>query len=181
MIEITYFDTETGQITMNLAVNDATQISDNQRPGWAALIGRYSASDYYVANSEPIPFPPRPSHHHVWDWSASEWTDPRTPADLAAELEARRDAAWLDKSSLLLRLMDAKILSEADADAASGGEIPALLAPHVDGLPSGARTAARVKWKADAVISRKHPVIVSAAYALGVSDETLDQIFGVTS
>lgn len=103
----------------------------------------------------------------------------RPPGWAAAQLAAARAHASLAKSDLLIRLATFEILSDTDAETAATGAIPAALAALLDALPPEARTAARIKWAADTEISRNHPVIVSAAYALGLPDELVDEIFEV--
>lgn len=122
--------------------------------------------------------PPPPGLWAVWDGAA--WIDPRTPAEMATELSHRRSGALMDKAALVLALDQLGILSPAEVDEVTRGDIPARIAALMDGLPADARRAAITKWRLDAVISRTHPVIVSAAYGLGITDEALDQIFGVS-
>ena len=123
-------------------------------------------------------YPPRPSEHHIWDGVA--WIDPRTPADLAAELSRRRSSAAMDKGALVQVLDELRILSPDEVDTVTRGDIPARIEALMGALSADARRAAITKWRLDTVISRTHPVIVAAAYALGISDETLDEIFGVS-
>lgn len=43
--------------------------------GHSALIASYSVSDetHYVKDGELVPFPPRPSKFHSWDWGGGGW------------------------------------------------------------------------------------------------------------
>ena len=122
-------------------------------------------------------YPPRPNDRVIWD--GQEWLDPRSSSEIADELNQVRANTHLDKSDLLIRLALAEIISEEEADEAAGGVIPASMQPMLQTLPPEAQMAARIKWKADTVISRNHPVIVAAAYAMGITDEQLDEIFDV--
>ncbi len=102
------------------------------------------------------------------------------PADLEERrLVAARAVAEIDKSDLLLVLMELKILSPEEVDDASAGTIPVTFEAMMASWPTEARIAARVKWRADARISRTNPVIMAAGYALGVPDEVMDWIFVV--
>ncbi|WP_145106392.1 hypothetical protein [Cereibacter sediminicola] len=53
--------------------------------------GAYPADAFYVRDGVALPYPTKPGPWSVFDHAAEEWADPRTPDDLAAELqEARR-------------------------------------------------------------------------------------------
>lgn len=150
--------------------------------GEEAIEGIYDPAGYYLIEGEPepVPIPPRPEGDGwQFDHDTGEWIDPRTPADLADELQAKRDATHMPKSDLLIALASFEIISWEEADLAAEGQIPASLVPMMESLPIEAQHAARIKWKADAEISRTHQVILSAAYALGLPDELVDQIFGI--
>lgn len=178
----------TGKILRWLEVPTAEDALANLHPDERVMLGRYDPATQYVESHDPadptgtavvVDYPPSPGPWAVWDWGARAWADPRTPVELAAALNAKRATAWLDKSDLLIRLIAAGIMSPEDAEEAAGGAIPASMAPLMEMLPPGAQMAARIKWRSDTQISRTHPVIVLAAHALGISDEQLDQIFGV--
>lgn len=94
-------------------------------------------------------------------------------------LVARREAASLSKSDLLIRMATFSLISWDEAALAASGQVPASLTPMMDAMPVEARAAAVIKWTADAEISRTHPVILAAAYALGLSDQLVDEIFGI--
>lgn len=47
---------------------------------------------HYISGVTPIVYPPRPGPWAVFDYQAGEWADPRTQADLDAELEEARRA-----------------------------------------------------------------------------------------
>lgn len=146
--------------------------------GEARIVGRADPVTDYVRDGAVVPYPPRPTGAH-WVWSGDDWVDPRTPADLAAALQARRAGISLDKANLLIRLVEAHLLPAADAAEAARGIIPPSMAAMIETLPPAARTAAEIKWAADTSINRLHPVILAAAYAMGLTDAQVDQIFGV--
>ena len=93
---------------MRFAIYDATgridriiqsaenQIEANLRAGEAAMPVADDVTDlsHRMVDGEPVAFPAKPGAHHVWDWAASQWTDPRTLADLKAakwrEIKAAR-------------------------------------------------------------------------------------------
>ena len=135
---------------------------------------------------EFVALPPKPG---PWaQFNDGAWVDPRTASDIAMEaqavLYAARSAASMDKSELLIAMATLGILTPQDAEIAAGGAIPPTIQGVLDTLPpevfpDEARMVARIKWASDNVISRVNPVIVLAATALGVTDEQMDQIFGV--
>ena len=137
---------------------------------------------FYWSEGEFLAYPARPA---IWSkWNGSEWIDPRTPSDMQAALYAAREAASLDKSDLLIRMVMAGMLPSDDAEIAAGGVIPPTIQAALDELPPEvfppeAQMVARIKWRSDNVISRVNPVIVLAAAALGVTDEQMDAIFDV--
>lgn len=134
-------------------------------------------AEYLGADERFHPLPPRPGRWAVWD--GSDWTDPRTPADMQAKLYDARNATVLDKSDLLTRMFLAGIFDAENVLIASQGEIPPTLEPALQSMPAEAQVIARIKWRSDTVISRVNPVIVLAAAAIGVTDEQMDAIFGV--
>lgn len=144
-------------------------------PDYPALLAMVHTQQF-AARRE---YPARPSDHHMWDAAAGAWIDPRTPADLAAELFRRRSSAQMDKGALVQVLDELRILSPDEVDEVTRGDIPARIEALMEGLSADARRAAITKWRLDTVISRTHPVIVAAAYGLGITDEVLDEIFGV--
>lgn len=170
--DIQYFqDVGPGQTRVDLA----TPLD----PDYPALLAMVHTQQF-AARRE---YPARPSDHHMWDAAAGAWTDPRSSAEIAAQaaaaLAAARRATSLDKSELLIRLVVAGVLTPTEAEDAAAGAIPDRMAELMSSLPPDAQMAARIKWRTDSQISRSHPVIVAAAYGLGITDEVLDEIFGV--
>lgn len=170
-------DLSTGVIRAVITSPEPAVVALNVQPGEAVHVGEVELHRHYIRDGVAHEYPPRPGPWAVWD--GQRWVDPRSPADLAADLIQRRHATQLDKSDLLIRLAVAGILTPEEAEEAAGGTIPASMLPMLEALPPDAQMAARVKWRADTTISRTHPVIVSAAHALGIPDAQLDQIFGV--
>ena len=173
----TIYNLETGRVTGIVESPDLATVLLNVLPGEAVIEGAYDPATTYFTGMGPEPLPPSPGDWAIWD--GSEWIDPRTAADIAAALRARRAATWLDKSDLLIRLASFGILTPEEAEAAAGGAIPDSMAVMLATLPVDAQMAARVKWRADVQIGRNHPVIQSAAYALGLADTEVDEIFGI--
>lgn len=124
-----------------------------------------------------VELPPQPAW---WaEWNGQEWIDPRTPADFAAALSAARQSAQRDKSGLLMDLAMMGVLTVPEAVQAARGDIPETFEAALSSLPEESQGMARIKWAGDQVISRMNPLILMAAYAKGITDEQLDQAFGV--
>lgn len=113
------------------------------------------------------------------DWLVIEGELVRPEGWEMSKLLEARAAASLSKADLLIQLATYGILTPEEAQQAASGAIPASMEMMLESLPPEAQMAARIKWAADNEISRNHPVIVMAAYALGLSDVLVDQIFGV--
>jgi hypothetical protein len=55
----------------------------------AEMPADHSVNDYVLIDGEAVPLPPRPGVWAVFDRETRAWVDPRSAADLAAEIEAR--------------------------------------------------------------------------------------------
>jgi hypothetical protein len=40
--------------------------------------GHYARDRFYIANGQPVEMPPKPSIHHIFDYTTKQWVDPRT-------------------------------------------------------------------------------------------------------
>lgn len=172
-------------VNAHFLANDAIQIYQDVGPNQIYMdVIREGEPGYAVALEKAMfgqfderrEYPERPSENHTWD--GQEWIDARTPDDVLNELYARRNAAYLDKSDLIGRLIMGKILTPDQAVEARN-DVPAFMMPMLEQLPEDARAMARVKWTVDTVISRMNPVIVAAGYALNLTDEQIDAIFDI--
>jgi hypothetical protein len=121
--------------------------------------------------------PPRPGPWAAWDGAA--WFDYRTAEDMAAELRRRREGASLTTAEFLQAAMAVNLLSPDEAAAASWGEVPAAFLPAVEQLSAEQRDRIRIIWPRVTIIERLDPLIVGVAATIGVSDETLDALFGL--
>lgn len=173
---ILVYDTQTGIIRRW----SQAYLPDELGPGEAIYVtddDDIDPASVYVLGSDLMALPPRPDFLHRWD--GQQWIDPRTPADHAAALAARREAASLAKSDLLMRMATHDLISWDEAALAAAGQIPPSIVPMMEAMPPDARAAAIIKWTADPTISRNHRVILAAAYAMGLTAEIVDHIFGV--
>lgn len=86
----------TGQIVACFT-SDLTSLEANTPDGSVILDGRYDSRDGYISDGDFVPFPPKPSDRHVFDWTTKSWVDPRSLEDLKAgkwlEIKRSRDAA----------------------------------------------------------------------------------------
>ncbi|KGJ19301.1 hypothetical protein [Paracoccus sanguinis] len=134
---------------------------------------------HYWNGSAFEPFPqPRPG---PWaEWNGQAWIDPRTPAAHAAELAAARGSASLSKLAFLMGCMEYGLLSPPEVIAAARGEIPESFAGVVAALSPMERDYASVYWAAARQIDRTHPLILMVAAGAGISESTLDALFGLS-
>lgn len=173
----TIYDLQTGWIVGVIDSPDLTTINLNVGEGQALIEGAYDAATTYISPTGPASLPPRPGDWAAWN--GTNWYDPRSIAEMASELDARRDAARMDKADLLLALAQAGLLTPTDAVVAARGEIPPTFQPIVAQWTSAEQLAAQVKWAADAQISRNNPLIIAASEYLNIDPLVLDTIFGI--
>lgn len=57
----------------------------------AVIDGSFNDSNYYVEAGTPVAKPPKPSPHHVFDYTMKQWIDPRTPETEWPLVRAERD------------------------------------------------------------------------------------------
>lgn len=136
------------------------------------------ATHYIDANDEPQPYPQRPGEWAVW--TGTEWTDPRTETDHKSEMKARRAATYLTKAEFLQACMVTGLLTPSEAAVAAKGDIPAPFLPAVASMTPEEQDMLPVIWPAVTRINRMDPLILAVAAAAGISEETLDALFGLT-
>tara|TARA_B000000460_G_scaffold249681_1_gene232614 strand:- start:845 stop:1396 length:552 start_codon:yes stop_codon:yes gene_type:complete len=138
-----------------------------------------TANRHYFVDDEMFDAGPAPDPWSAWDGSA--WVDPRTEADLAAEMQARRDAASLTRMEFIMAAMAVNLLDPAEAAAAAQGLIPDSFQTAVATLSAYERDMVAIFWPSASVIERMHPILLAIASAMGIPDETLDEIFGLSA
>lgn len=87
MPNFTVYNTRTGEIRCTGTQATVEWCHAQAGPGESVYLGA-AAPGSYIHNGMPEMLPARPSEHHVFDWSAHAWHDPRTPAQLKAQLKA---------------------------------------------------------------------------------------------
>lgn len=104
----------------------------------------------------------------------------KTAAQIEADtLHALRAGATLTRREFCLALATAGVLRPEDAIAAAKGEWPAVMESFLSFLDDGQSTDAQIEWAATGSIDRLHPFVLSLASWLGLSDQQLDDLFGV--
>lgn len=173
-MDYTLFDATTGLIIQT----GWGEPPEREGTGWIA--GRADDATQFVGMDGALRvLPPRPGPWAAFDRASGEWTDPRTPEDLAAALAQARAGASLSKIDFIMGCMSLGLLTPPEAIAAARGEIPQSFAPVVESLSPMQRDYACVHWGAARLIERMDPFIGAVAQAASVSDETLDLLFGV--
>ena len=100
------------------------------------------------------------------------WKVPEPPIE---ELRAR---ATLPKDDFILSALDAKVLSEADAEEATNGW-PTGWDDFFTGQPARERIEAKARWASAATIKRDAPLIEALAAFKGLTPEQVDALFGI--
>lgn len=87
MIALTVYDASTGEIRRVVRGPQIEELSDMIGPDEAVLPGEIDGAEVYIVDGQPVSYPPKPGHWAVFDYATGEWTDPRTEADLVAQLQ----------------------------------------------------------------------------------------------
>ena len=173
----TVYTTTTGVIRHVIDSPDLATVMLNVETGEAVVEGFNEATQVYMTWEGPQPYPEKPGDWAVWD--GAQWADPRSPADLEAELQAKRDAAWLTKPDFLLACMASGILTPAEAAAAAQGIVPEPFQSAVDALDPTTQAYLAVIWPTATRIERMDTFIEAIAAMRGLSDALVDQLFGI--
>lgn len=181
MIELSFYEPG-GRFITAFAVPDDESAALNAPEGGVEIAGMFHDGTFLDLDGVVKVIPPSPAAFMTWTGRA--WEDVRASWKRQQDLQDARDAARLDKSDLVNRLMLDRILELEDAEIASMGIIPPVIQAYLDSLPPEIfgpeqQFMARNAWRNDTVISRNHPVMVLAAAALDISPEEMDVVFGV--
>jgi len=87
MPHFTVYNTRTGEIRCTGTQATVEWCHAQAGPGESVYLGAAPPGSY-VRDGVPALLPERPGAHHVFDWSAHAWRDPRTPDDLRRQLKA---------------------------------------------------------------------------------------------
>ena len=91
----TIYNLTTGQIERSVSCPADTVYLQFDKTTHAALEGSFDDSSYYVEAGVPVAMPPKPSRHHIFDYTAKQWIDPRTPETEWPLVRAERDRRLL--------------------------------------------------------------------------------------
>lgn len=85
----------TGQIIKSLACSEEIAILQLETEDDAYLQAVADDSKQYIVENVVIDMPPKPSQHHVFDYTTKQWIDPRTPETEWPLVRAERDRRLL--------------------------------------------------------------------------------------
>lgn len=138
----------------------------------------FSDDDYYWTGHAFAKYPPRPEG--IVRWTLDGWvqvTQEVIPYN-GPTLEQVRERTSIVKSRLLANMMLAGIITPEQMIEASTA-VPQFMMPLMDTLPAEARAIAIVQWSSTTSVNRNDPVIIMAAYAMGLTDSQIDAMFEV--
>lgn len=181
-LKFTTYDLITGKLHQMIEAPDLDTVALNIPAGQAPLSGHHEPGRFYydIASKEVVAIPPAPGRWAVFDYTEKAWIDPRTEADLAAELEARRHAAHLAKPAFLMRCMELGLLNPAEAGEASRGEIPEPFQEAFESMTPYEQDELIIIWPSVTQIGRMDDFILKIAQARNIPPELLDLLFGIT-
>lgn len=91
----TIYNTATGRIESVVSCPPEMVSLQFDSATHSALEGSFDDNSYYVEAGVPVPMPPKPSPHHVFDYTTKQWFDPRTPETEWPLVRAERDRRLL--------------------------------------------------------------------------------------
>lgn len=130
IVRIFVFSISSGQIVRSVSCDDkyvSEQVGEGE--GVVSAVDGITDLTHYVQNGELVPFPPKPTEHHEWDWITKTWLP---------NLDAAREAKLQQVASELnIRLY--LPCNGFDADKVSRERISGMIArlQRGDGLPAG--------------------------------------------
>jgi hypothetical protein len=98
---------------------------------------------------------------------------------LASKLSVKREGATLSKSDFCIHLADLGIIPDADCVSAAKGDWPSDFTGFLDFLPAAEARNAQALWASVIVIHRTSSMVIQLAWWFDITDETLDEIFGL--
>ena len=126
--------------------------------------------------------PERPGSWAVWDGTA--WIDPRTEAEIAADvaaIQAQDRDVTVSRIEFGLAAVAAGIITEAECEAwVIDQTLPLNIAAAIEAIPDPAeRFASRLRARSAQEIDRLSPLVEMLASVLGLTQEQVDALFGV--
>lgn len=93
----------------------------------------------------------------------------------------RRAGCFVSRIAFCTALFAQGLLSGSEAIAAAKGEWPEVFTTAIASLPSADQTLAQIAWAGATQIERLHPFILAIQPAIGLTDEQVDALFGLTA
>lgn len=171
-------DAATGRILRTGSARDE-DIALMTGPGEAAITGIEGVTDesHYIGPGGVTAYPPKPGPWAAFDFDAGAWFDPRTQADLDAELAAARAGMTLTFAQLMIGLVLEAWMTEAEGEAWLAGQLPAPVLALIATLPAQQRFIARARASRPSVILRADPLVMALGAAQGKTDAAIDAFF----
>lgn len=141
---------------------------------------RVDRDTFRLVGGDLVPLPPKPAPFMTYDADAGEWADQRTDAERASVAQGRRSATYVTKNAFLQSCMEVGLLTPREAAIAARGYIPEPFRAAIASLPPEQRDMVPVVWPATTQVGRCDPLILAIAAARGLTDDTLDALFGLT-
>lgn len=181
-----------GIVAAYAIADDMVQINEEIAPG--TMVTRLVVAgddDYLAAQALAMAFASGEVQPHLefadaphkafpfleWDPVARDWFDPRSPAEIEAELAAWRASASMSKVEFGQRCVAAGLLHHDDFAPAMRGQIPVSFEAVISTMPPEMQDMVPGIWAGSTRIERLDPFIVAIAYAIGLDDEALDILF----
>lgn len=138
----------------------------------------FSDDEYYWTGHVFAKYPPRPEGPARWTLDGWVEVPPEVVPYNGPTLEQVRERTSIVKSRLLANMMLAGMITPEQMIEASTA-VPQFMMPLMDTLPAEARAIAIVQWSSTTEVNRNDPVIIMAAYAMGLTDSQIDDMFEV--
>lgn len=135
--------------------------------------GEYSI--WHDTNELPAGYeevPERPSVYH--NLVSGSWV-----LDTTAEVISKRATAKLFRTDFVLAAHAAGLLSDADAELAARGEVPAVLTAAIAGNTDLEKVQFKIIWGGLLEVNRNHPLIGIVQTYMSLTDAQVDALFGI--
>ncbi len=121
-------------------------------------------STHFVQNGELVPFPPKPSLHHVWDWPTKSWLP-----NLDAARESQRQAwnAWRDRELVAGYPHNGHVFHSDDTFI---GELQLLLKGYERGHITG---TSAIRTRDNSMLQMTHAEIESLLLLIGLHRQAI--------
>lgn len=179
----TVYELATGRLLRSMEVPDMDGAMLNIDPNTEGTIAGWfdPALKYRRPDGSLAYYPPRPSEHHVFDYAAEQWIDPRSPEQVAAQedaaLQAQREGMVLGFAQFLIGLVRLGWITEAEGEAWLDGTLPPVIVQMINQLPPHHRFAVMARAKRPERVMRNDPVVLSLAQITGRTPEQVDDLF----